>query len=454
MKFRACWLVIFGLMTAIGAAACSRSASGDGAAQNNSAAGNAASTGAGGVAANSGAGEVGALPGGFQSVTDADGSGQLLWAKVGAGQRSAKGAMRDSFGALKNYFDAPPQLLSAVSDSQDRVVQVVLAANFKGQPVNGIATTIIGSVGGVFGLVFDRPAALKTSFANLSKTFRAQLPQSTAGGGAFSLAAPASWTRQTAGDRSCAVNIPSGWKPQGCAEGTMTIFGPRGEYVALGQITFVASQALPGTQGIVSPYLQPVPAFTLFVNYLTRMNRASGVNLINVMGRVVESKAVAAPMQGGEGAYLLQEMTVNGTPYKIYALVYTARLPMSGWQFYTSYVSAPAGNFEAEFPDLMRIWSSWKVDDRVYQQIMQQTLQTMKSTSDMINHSTEQEIGSFENLQSNMLNIINGDESVANTTTGARQTVSIQNAANVLQGCKASGYDCQVLPVGQITGGH
>jgi len=250
------------------------------------------------------------------------------------------------------------------------------------------------------------------------------------------------------------VNLPAGWKVTACVQGTMQILGPRGEYVQLGDIAFVATQALPGTQGLVSPYLGPVPAFTLFTNYATRMNLAAGVKLNNVPGKVVESKAVQAPMQGGEGAYMLQEMTVNGTPYKVYALVYTARLPLSGWQFYTSYVAAPSSVFAGEFGDMMRIWSSWKVDDAVYQQIMQQTLQTMQSTSDMINHSTQQEIGSFENLQANMENIINGEDSVENTSTGARTNVPMQSTSQVLQGCKNNGYDCQVVPIGQLTGGH
>jgi hypothetical protein len=387
-------------------------------------------------------------------MTDADGTGQLLWTKVAAGQTSAKSAMRDALGALKNYFDAAPQFTSAVSDSADQVVQVMLSTNYKGQPVNGIATTVIGSGGGVFGMVYDRPASLKSSFANLSKQFSAQLPKSATSGQPFSLAAPASWTRQTAGDQSGAVNLPAGWKVTGCVQGNMQIVGPRGEFIQFGDVAFVNTQLVPGTTGMASPYLGPVPAFTFFTNYATKMNLASGVKLDTVPGKVIESKAVAAPMQGGEGAFMLQEMTVNGTPYKVYALVYTAKLLLTGWQFYTSYVAAPSSVFAGEFGDMMRIWNSWKVNDAVYQQMMAQTLQTMQSTSAMINNSTEQQIGSYDNLQANMENIINGENSVENTSTGTRSNVAIGSTSAVLQGCKNSGYDCQVVPFNQLAGGH
>jgi hypothetical protein len=445
-------------MAMAGLVACSKSAgnssNGQAAAGGQNSGAGAASNGGAQVSGTMAAAGANALPGGFQSMTDADGTGQLLWTKVAAGQTSAKGAMRDALGALKNYFDAAPQFTSAVSDSADQVVQVMLSAIYKGQPVNGIATTVIGSGGGVFGMVYDRPASLKSSFANLSKQFSAQLPKSASSGQPFSLAAPASWTRQTAGDQSGAVNLPAGWKVTGCVQGNMQIVGPRGEFIQFGDVAFVNTQLVPGTTGMASPYLGPVPAFTFFTNYATKMNLASGVKLDTVPGKVIESKAVAAPMQGGEGAFMLQEMTVNGTPYKVYALVYTAKLLLTGWQFYTSYVAAPSSVFAGEFGDMMRIWNSWKVNDAVYQQMMAQTLQTMQSTSAMINNSTEQQIGSYDNLQANMENIINGENSVENTSTGTRSNVAIGSTSAVLQGCKNSGYDCQVVPFNQLAGGH
>jgi hypothetical protein len=222
----------------------------------------------------------------------------------------------------------------------------------------------------------------------------------------------------------------------------------------LGVVTFVNTQLVPGTTGLASSYLAPVPAFTFLTNYTTRVNQLTGVKLITVPGKVIESKAVQAPMQGGEGAFMLQEMTVNGTPYKVYALVYTAKLLLSGWQFYSSYVAAPASVFPSEFGDMMRIWNSWKVDDSVYQNMMAQTLQTMQSTSAIINNSTEQQIGSFDNLQANMENIINGEDAVENTSTGTRANVPMQSTSTVIQGCKNSGYDCQVVPFSQLAGGH
>jgi hypothetical protein len=47
-------------------------------------------------------------------------------------------------------------------------------------------------------------------------------------------------------------------------------------------------------------------------------------------------------MPNGRGAYLLQEISSNGSPAKVFALVYTAPNQMAGWTLYTSYVSALA----------------------------------------------------------------------------------------------------------------
>jgi hypothetical protein len=43
---------------------------------------------------------------------------------------------------------------------------------------------------------------------------------------------------------------------------------------------------------------------------------------------------------------------------------------------------------------------------------------------------------------------------VENTSTGTRANVPMQSTSTVIQGCKNSGYDCQVVPFSQLAGGH
>jgi hypothetical protein len=134
----------------------------------------------------------------------------------------------------------------------------------------------------------------------------------------------------------------------------------------------------------------------------------------------------------------------------VFALVYTVPNLMAGWTLYTSYVSAPAALFAGEFADLMRIWSSWKVDDVVYQRQMQQTLQSMNATRDILSRGTEHQMHAYNNLQESMGLIIRGENRLENKTLGGRADVYTQNSDSVLRSCRQSGYQCQAVPFNEL----
>jgi len=357
--------------------------------------------------------------------------------------------MRDSLASLKTYFDGPSQLLSAVSDPEDQAVQVMVSASLESQHVRGVATAVVGQSGGAFGLIFDRPDALSSSFEPLSLRLAQEMPSSSRGGGPIDLSPPKEWKRQTAGDRSAAADLPAGWRITECNQGILTIVGTHQELIELGLIFFVST--LPGSRGMAGPYLQPVPAFSYFVNYFSRVNLQQGLNLNNVPGRVLEVRETPAPMPNGRGSYLLQEVASNGRPFKVFALVYTALNVTAGWTLYTSYVAAPADLFPGEFPDLMRIWSSWKVDDRVYQRQMQQTLESMNATRDILSRGTERQIHAYDNLEESMSLIIRGEERVENKSLGGRADIYTQDTDAVLHACQTRGYDCRRVPFSELT---
>jgi hypothetical protein len=390
-----------------------------------------------------------ALPSGFQSYSNPNGSGHLIYAKLPVNDPSASNSMRNFLGILNNFFDAPPQLLAAVANSQDQVVQATVSGKIGGQSVTGVANVTITGNSAIVGLVYDSPAGLRTSFQSLSRRFNQEMPQGTST--PFTLATPQNWQRRTGGDQTAALNLPDGWKVDGITKGIVAVSGPHKEYVELGYTFFVGT--MPGP-GMVSRYLEPVPAFTFFVNANSTVTGYDGVVVHQSPGRLIASKSVPPPMQAGKGAYILQELTVNGVPYKVYALVYTAPLQMTGWTLYTSYVAAPASVFDAEFGDMMRMWSSWKVDDRVYQEQMQQTLQSMNETRDILNNtsSAQRQIQDSENMFVATDNLINGEVSMQNTTTGDSQNVYSQNSNNYLQSCKAQGMDCKPVPFNQLSG--
>jgi hypothetical protein len=390
-----------------------------------------------------------ALPPDFHSYSAPHGSGRLIFANLPPGARSARTVMRDCLGSLKAYFDGRVQLQGAVSDPQDQVVQAIVAANLRGQRMRGVATAAIGQSGTTFGLVFDRPDLLKSSFQALSQRLSQEMPKASGRSGPFDLSPPAEWRRQTAGDRTCAVDLPPGWRITGCSQGVVTVVGLHNELIQLGLIYFVST--LPGSPGMAGPYLQPAPAFSYFVNYFTRVNLLQGTNLKNIPGRLLEVRDVPAPMPNGRGAYLLQEVSSNGSPAKVFALVYTAPNLMTGWTLYTSYVSAPADLFSAEFADLMRIWGSWKVDDRVYLRQMQQTIESMSQTRDILRSGSDHQMHAYDNLEESMGLIIRGEERVENRSHGGREDVYTEDTDAVLHVCRERGYDCRRVPADELT---
>src|ERR1700722_5758815 len=124
----------------------------------------------------------------------------------------------------------------------------MLSANLQGQRVLGVAIAAVAQTGAAFGVIFDRPEMLPSSFQPLSARLSQEIPASPRGSGAIDLTSPREWKRQTAGDRSAAVDLPPGWQITGCSQGIVTIAGPHNELIQLGLIFFVST--LPGSQGM------------------------------------------------------------------------------------------------------------------------------------------------------------------------------------------------------------
>ena len=193
-------------------------------------------------------------------------------------------------------------------------MQVMVAGSLLGQRVQGVATAVVGQSGAVFGLDFRPSRCAQSIFSDL---YRKGLARKCRSGFRRRRDRPhtaqgmeTSNRRRPERGRRSAARLAN----HGCSQGIVTIAGPHNELIQLGLIFFVST--LPGAQGMAGPYLQPVPAFSFFVNYFTRVNLQQGTNLNNVPGRVLEVKDVPAPMQNGRGAYLLQEVSSNGKPTK------------------------------------------------------------------------------------------------------------------------------------------
>ena len=391
----------------------------------------------------------GVLPRGFQIYNDLQGSGRVVFVKFSGGSRSASAAMRDFISQMNGYFDAPPHFVGAVGDPQDRVVQAMWASSLNNQPIRGVATVVIGQSDATFAMMFDRPQTFAASYSRLAQALTPQMPKSSGGNGGE--VSTANWTRQTMGDRTAAATLPPGWHMTDCVNGAMDIVGPNKQVMALGLAFPIFSIQMPGSKpGSVAPFMDPVHAIMF---YETGMNTIKMQQTPNSWyGKLIETTPVQNP--GGQGIYALQESNNEAGHRKGLILMMTSQMTSEEWLLYTSYAVSDASTFSQDLPVMMKIWASWKVDDRVYQQRMQQALATMKETSSILQSTIDNQMHAYDNTNYAMDMVIRGNWPVENTETGAREEFS-QNTADALEkACQDKGLPCRQVPINQLTGGH
>lgn len=392
----------------------------------------------------------GTVPRGFSALTDPNGSGQLVFAQFPSSQRTASTTMREFLGYMQGYFDSPPQFLGAVGDQQDKVVQAMWHGTFRGQPVRGVATVALGSSDGIFAMLFDQPQLFAGSYARLAKQLGNMMPRSVQGGGGGGGADAVNWSRQTTGDRSAAATVPQGWRVTGCVNGALDIVGPNNQAIELGLAFPIFTSALPGYRGLMAPYMKPIQALALYEsnNDYNTYRRSPP----STFGRIVETTPVQNP--NGQGMYILQEVANNQGRRKVLAMVLTSQVAQNEWLLYISFVASSQDSFAHDLPIMMKIWGSWKVDDRVFQQRMQQALANMRETSNILSSISKSQSGVYDNINTAMDMVIRGHWPVENTETGSRVELEQNTATELERECQNQGIPCRQVPINQLTGGH
>ncbi len=246
---------------------------------------------------------------------------------------------------------------------------------------------------------------------------------------------PASWTRQTGGDRSAAVNLPPSWRLSAVANGMAGVEGPNREQVVLGLQTFVA----PGTPSY-APYMGPEQALQWFM-------RTHGTQVLRVLDR--------APAGQGNGAGQSEFMTIetqtqDGTRYKALTLVMTNPMQMNIWKFYISYIAAPEPQFDAEAQAMMGIWKSWKLDGGYVQGSLNHAAQTQEQTRTMMAEHAQHNMHVFDNVNEGIDEAIRGVSTMENTDTGKRFETQIGTEQQVLRACTQRGVGCREVPTNEL----
>ena len=116
-----------------------------------------------------------ALPRGFESYNDPNGTGRLIFEKKSSGSTSAIATMRQFLSSLKGSFDGPMKIVAATGDPKDTIVQAMLTIQIGGQPVQAVASVAVNQ--GSFDCgPHDRPALCDLVFPAVELLFEADWP--------------------------------------------------------------------------------------------------------------------------------------------------------------------------------------------------------------------------------------------------------------------------------------
>ena len=250
-------------------------------------------------------------------------------------------------------------------------------------------------------------------------------------------ARPVNWHVASIPDGSGQLRVPDGWQVTGGQKGMVDVTGPHGSSANLGTwapiMTPAAVQGMPITpQMVVAPYCSPEDALEQVVPRMMAAVAAQGFAVPTLQNvKVLEKQALdwfTAPGTAGGDAKLIfwqADCTLAGQTAKAYSLslIYTAPIDMTQWLYYSSSVTAPAEHFAEDLPLLLGIWQSWKVDDRVFAERLQNAANSMRQVGEIIRSTTDNRTRAQEHANAAWDHVIRGDWPVEDTQTGRRADV-------------------------------
>lgn len=374
------------------------------------------------------------LPKGFETYKDPQSTGRLIYIKSGDGPASAKAAMRQFLASLNGVFDAPLNITAATGDPNDTVVQALLTTDIGGQPFEGVAAVATSQGSSIAGLIYDRSGSLRNSYPRLSSYFSKQIGQPVQSAQASTEPDISTWTRQSGGDNSTNVLMPSNWQLASIRDGSAVVNGPNREQVVLGFETFV----MPNTSDY-APYMAPEQALAWFL-------RKSGLQLL----RVIQHDPTSRNGTQQEELMMIEVAQQDGTRYKAVCRVITNPMGMNVWQFHLSSMAAPEDRFEASQPTMAAIWRSWKLDPAYVQQHLQHASETAAKTRAMIMEGAQRSMHAFDNVNESIDQALRGVSTMENTDTGKRAETQIGSERAVIDACRRNGRSCREVPISEL----
>jgi hypothetical protein len=380
---------------------------------------------AGAVSCDAGSSTAGSrlrLPKEFNRIPVNGATGELLTAR--SGKLSAIAALTDAITLLAEYFDAPLVVVNAVVAFDGSSAQATFTGQRAKQAVRGLAVARWGDNAAVVTVLFDKSAQFAASFKPLSDAWVSTLPG----------AEETPLESRRLPDGSGAILLPAGWTLT-AQNAMVSAKGAEGS-VDLGINVQAYTPEVAATMMFQPPVVMPFgdPAS----DYRRMLTIAYGLQAQAV--QIVE-RAPAPGWTSGPGASLHFKITERGERTEGIAMVLTQMVGPGTFMYYSSGVAAPEASFAKNLPMLMKVWSSWKVDDRVFQERLRTAAESLRQVGQIIRDVANNQRDAMDRSSRAWDHHIRDTWTFEDTSTGKRRDGPADSTALLEAMNRAEGYN-------------
>ena len=362
------------------------------------------------------------LPPGFTRVPVSGSTGELLTSP--RDEASAIDALAGAIKALTPYFDGALEVVHAVAAIDGSSAQTTFTGQRARQGIRGLAVSTRADGASTVTVLFDTSAQFAASFKPLSDAWVSRLPgvketplesrQLPDGSGRISL--PAAWT----------VTAQNAMVSAKGAEGSVDLG------INVQAYTPESAAQMMFKPPVVLPFGDPASAY--------RKMMALALGLPADAVQIIE-RAPAPGWTSGPGASIHFTITDRGERTEGMAMVLTQMVGVGTFMYYSSGVAAPEPSFAKNLPMLLKIWGSWKVDDRVYQERLRAAAESLRQVGQIIRDVANNQRDAMDRSARAWDHHIRDTWTFEDTSTGKRRDAPADSTALLDALNRAEGYN-------------
>jgi hypothetical protein len=383
------------------------------------------------------------IPGGYQLITDPQGTAAMIVAQRPA--RSATAALAQGIAEVAGAFDAKPTLLGAFRDVRDQTAEAGFRTTLRRVPVSGIAFADVSGGTARVGFAFDSMQAPAAGIMRLLQ----QAGHIPAGSGGSTGGTPGNWRTEQYPDGSGTVRLPEGWQIVSAVKGAMDAAGPQGRIFKAINIQCTTRAGAAQTEQVLRMAGMPPhliaqnfariiiadpgePASTMVAVGLQNSAKFGDGSYRHL--RLVQVVPLQPPPGLAQAAIIDHEYMLKGVRER--SLVYVAISGDFGngtWGYYTSGLATRSETFARNFSLLYEILLSAQTARHTIQERWDSTLNNMREIGEIRRQVHDNRSLSNERIHADRIEALQGRRIVQDRSTGQTGYANLGYSREVVQ---------------------